>query len=80
MVGEPAEQRVRRSDGRTRERQVGAQFAGGEGEQVGPPTSGTNPIPVSGIAILDRSVTIRTEPWAERPTPPPITMPSMTAT
>lgn len=37
-------------------------------------------MPVSGIAILDRSVTIRTEPWAERPTPPPITMPSMTAT
>lgn len=37
-------------------------------------------MPASGMAILVRSVTIRTLPWAETPTPPPITMPSITAT
>lgn len=45
-----------------------------------PPTSGTNPIPVSGMATRERSVTTRTSPWADTPTPPPMTMPSMRAT
>ncbi|CAH0310517.1 hypothetical protein SRABI128_04496 [Microbacterium sp. Bi128] len=45
-----------------------------------PPTSGTNPIVVSGMPVRVRSVTIRTEPWAEIPTPPPKTSPSMNAT
>jgi len=33
----------------------------------------------SGIAIVERSVTIRMLPWAEMPTPPPIAMPSISA-
>lgn len=37
-------------------------------------------MPVSGIAIRERSVTRRTVPWAEMPTPPPMTIPSITAT
>src|SRR6476620_9531075 len=45
-----------------------------------PPTSGMRPIPTSGIAILVVSVTTRTLPWALIPTPPPITMPSISAT
>ena len=45
-----------------------------------PPTSGTKPIVVSGMPIRVRSVTIRTEPCAEIPTPPPRTSPSMNAT
>ena len=45
-----------------------------------PPTSGINPIPTSGMAILEVSVTTRTLPCAATPTPPPITMPSMIAT
>ena len=45
-----------------------------------PPTSGKNPMLVSGIAIIVRSVTMRTLPCAETPTPPPITTPSMNAT
>ena len=42
-----------------------------------PPTSGKKPSPASGIASLVRSVTMRWRPWAESPTPPPITMPSI---
>ena len=38
------------------------------------------PMPTSGIATCDRSVTTRTCAWAEMPTPPPKTMPSMNAT
>ncbi|CAO5155353.1 hypothetical protein FAIPA1_190012 [Frankia sp. AiPs1] len=49
-----------------------------ESSQV-PPTSGTNPIPTSGIASTERSVTMRTSPWADRPSPPPMTTPSMIA-
>ncbi|MCY1225937.1 hypothetical protein D9M72_381500 [compost metagenome] len=45
-----------------------------------PPTSGTNPMVVSGMPVRVRSVTIRTEPCAEIPTPPPSTRPSMKAT
>ena len=45
-----------------------------------PPTSGANPMPTSGMATADRSVTTRWLPWAEMPTPPPMTMPSMTGT
>ena len=45
-----------------------------------PPTSGMKPIPTSGIAIFVVSVTTRTLPWAPTPTPPPITMPSISAT
>ena len=45
-----------------------------------PPTSGTNPMPTSGMPIFDRSVTMRVLPCAEMPTPPPITMPSITTT
>ena len=45
-----------------------------------PPTSGTNPMVVSGMPVRVRSVTIRTEPCAEIPTPPPRTSPSMNAT
>lgn len=37
-------------------------------------------MPVSGMATRERSVTIRTVPWAEIPTPPPMTMPSIRAT
>lgn len=44
-----------------------------------PPTSGTRPILVSGMATTERSVTTRTAPWAETPTPPPMVMPSITA-
>ena len=45
-----------------------------------PPTSGIKPMPTSGIAIFVVSVTTRTLPWALTPTPPPITMPSISAT
>ena len=45
-----------------------------------PPTSGNRPMLVSGMAILVRSVTMRSRaPWLS-PMPPPITMPSMKAT
>ncbi len=37
-------------------------------------------MPTSGIAILVVSVTTRTLPCALTPTPPPITMPSISAT
>lgn len=37
-------------------------------------------MPTSGIAILVVSVTTRMLPWPATPTPPPITMPSITAT
>ncbi len=36
-------------------------------------------MPTSGIATAERSVTTRYEAWVERPTPPPITKPSMIA-
>ena len=45
-----------------------------------PPTSGKKPSPTSGIASFVFSVTTRWLLCAERPTPPPITMPSMKAT
>ena len=44
------------------------------------PTSGKNPMPTSGIATDERSVTTRCAACAEMPTPPPITTPSITAT
>ncbi|CKX60681.1 Uncharacterised protein [Mycobacterium tuberculosis] len=45
-----------------------------------PPTSGMNPMPTSGIATLEVSVTTRVFACALTPTPPPITMPSINAT
>ena len=42
------------------------------------PTSGTRPIPVSGIAKIVFSVKTRMSPWRDRPTPPPITIPTDT--
>ncbi len=45
-----------------------------------PPTSGCMPMPTSGIASRDRSVTTRTDACAEIPIPPPMTRPSMIAT
>jgi hypothetical protein len=44
------------------------------------PTPGTLPMATSGMAIWVLSVTTRTLPWAETPTPPPITSPSISAT
>ena len=44
------------------------------------PTSGNSPIPVSGIANIVRSVTTRCDACTDRPTPPPIVIPSMNAT
>ena len=44
------------------------------------PTSGNRPMPVSGMASTVRSVTTRKLPWADTPTPPPITTPSISAT
>mmetsp|Transcript_1170 Transcript_1170/g.2612 ORF Transcript_1170/g.2612 Transcript_1170/m.2612 type:complete len:255 (+) Transcript_1170:171-935(+) len=40
------------------------------------PTSGKSPIAISGIAKRVFSVTMRKGPWVERPTPPPMVMPS----
>ena len=37
-------------------------------------------MPVSGIANNAFSLTTRCEPWTETPTPPPITIPSISAT
>jgi hypothetical protein len=37
-------------------------------------------MPVSGIANIRRSVTIRCEPWIDTPTPPPMVTPSSNAT
>ncbi|SLI74065.1 Uncharacterised protein [Mycobacteroides abscessus subsp. abscessus] len=37
-------------------------------------------MPTSGMPTLERSVTMRWLPWPDRPTPPPMTMPSMTTT
>ena len=54
--------------------------AGSRDRKCEPPTSGKKPIPVSGIAKLARSVATRKRPWSERPTPPPITIPSHTDT
>ena len=47
--------------------------------QVAPP-SGNRPIPVSGIAKSVRSVATKCEPVADTPTPPPMTIPSTSAT
>ena len=44
------------------------------------PTSGKKPMPTSGMATAERSVTMRCAACADRPTPPPITKPSITAT
>src|SRR2546421_1255044 len=44
------------------------------------PTSGKKPMPTSGIAKENRSPATRCEPCTETPTPPPITMPSISAT
>mmetsp|Transcript_91948 Transcript_91948/g.274366 ORF Transcript_91948/g.274366 Transcript_91948/m.274366 type:complete len:222 (+) Transcript_91948:254-919(+) len=44
------------------------------------PTSGKRPMPVSGIANMVFSVAMRIGLWMESPTPPPMTMPSQTAT
>mmetsp|Transcript_59273 Transcript_59273/g.139931 ORF Transcript_59273/g.139931 Transcript_59273/m.139931 type:complete len:212 (+) Transcript_59273:134-769(+) len=45
-----------------------------------PPTSGNRPMPVSGIASLERSLSTRSlAPWL-MPMPPPMTMPSISAT
>mmetsp|Transcript_106154 Transcript_106154/g.300178 ORF Transcript_106154/g.300178 Transcript_106154/m.300178 type:complete len:245 (+) Transcript_106154:279-1013(+) len=44
------------------------------------PTSGNRPIPVSGMANIVFSVATRIGLWIERPTPPPITIPSQMAT
>ncbi len=43
------------------------------------PMSGAMPMVTSGMANAVRSVTIRTEPCADTPTPPPMVMPSMIA-
>ena len=45
-----------------------------------PPTSGVKPMRVSGIASFDRSVTMRIAAWPASPMPPPIVMPSASAT
>ncbi len=45
-----------------------------------PPTSGMKPMPTSGMPIFVVSVTTRMPACALTPTPPPITMPSITAT
>ncbi len=80
VVGQPAQQRVPGpTTAPVRARWVPSS-PGARASRYVPPTSGTKPIPVSGMATFDRSVTIRTLPCAETPTPPPITMPSMTAT
>src|SRR6478735_4090358 len=44
------------------------------------PTSGKKPIALSGIATRDRSVTTRSDPHADSPRPPPMTIPSIRAT
>ena len=53
---------------------------GARARRYSAPTSGKKPIAVSGMATRDRSVTRRRLPYAEMPTPPPITTPSMKAT
>ncbi len=45
-----------------------------------PPTSGQNPMRVSGMASFDRSVTTRSDAWPARPMPPPMVMPSASTT
>ncbi len=44
-----------------------------------PPTSGNRPIPLSGMAKVVRSVATRNRQGRERPTPPPMVIPSMKA-
>ena len=44
------------------------------------PTSGNMPIPVSGIAKTAFGLATRMPPWIESPIPPPMQIPSMTAT
>lgn len=80
VVGQPAQDGVGGADRPAGEREVGAELPGAAASRWVPPTSGTKPIAVSGIATRERSVTTRTSPWADTPTPPPITMPSMSAT
>ena len=62
------------------ERAIGAEFAGRRGRNQVAPTSGKKPIPTSGMANRKRSPATRCEPWIATPTPPPITMPSISAT
>jgi len=53
---------------------------GQRGRKKLPPTSGNSPIPVSGMAKDVVSSATRWLPWTETPTPPPITMPEISAT
>ena len=53
---------------------------GRRGRNHPPPTSGKRPMPVSGMAKTVRSVATRQRQGSDRPTPPPMTIPSMTAT
>ena len=80
VVGEAHGDGVGAAERRARQRGVQAEQPGRARQDEVPPTSGMKPMPTSGIAIFVVSVTTRTLPWAPTPTPPPITMPSISAT
>ncbi len=80
VIGQAAEDGVGGPDGAARERQMGAQFAGGGGQEAGAPDIRHETDRGLGMATRDRSVTTRIPAWADTPTPPPITMPSISAT
>ena len=44
------------------------------------PTSGKKPMPTSGMANTQRSLATLRDPCRKRPTPPPMTTPSINAT
>ena len=78
-VGKPTKNRIGCVHAIAGQRQVGANVARRSRQQKGRADVGKNPIPTSGIATAERSVTMRCEACAETPTPPPITTPSITA-
>ena len=63
---------------------VSAQYApsspGSRGRNQVAPTSGKKPMPTSGMANRKRSPATRCEPCTDTPTPPPMQMPSISAT
>ena len=81
MMGRnPARDRIGCSEPFAGQRTIGAKLPGMRGKNQVAPTSGKKPMPTSGMAKEKRSPATRCEPCTDTPTPPPITMPSISAT
>ena len=79
-VGKPAINRVGSVHALAGQRQIGAGEARRARQPIGSADVGKEADADFGHATAERSVTMRCAACAERPTPPPITKPSITAT